>query len=94
MLRDRDHVLLRAPSYSQSGTLLDEFSAAARWGIVPDVTGSQQDGWFDLPRETRAAMVAFDQIQRFASAASQLDNQDYWDAYAEQRSKRRKGSRS
>lgn len=83
--------MLRAPSHVAHNGLMDELRAAALWGMIPDVTGQLPDSWFAIPRPTRALMVAYDRLERLASAIGQIDSQDYWDAYRERRSKLKGG---
>jgi hypothetical protein len=71
--------------------LVDEFDYALRAGYDPD--SGRSKSWFDLPRPTRCRIIATLRLKDLSAALSQIDSQDYWDAYAErrQRNKPKKG---
>ncbi len=56
---------------------MEEFAAAARFGLTPDPEDDGAGSWFGVSRAGRAAMVAFCRLERLGQA---LDGQDANDA--------------
>jgi hypothetical protein len=82
---------LQAPNLIRHNGLVDEFDYALRAGYTPDVTG-EITGWFDLPRTTRAAIVASMRLKDLSAGLSKFDQEDFWERYYERKSAR-KGKR-
>lgn len=71
--------------------------AAARFGIIPDITAELPQSWFNIPRETRAMMTAAIRLENLSSTLARFDQESYWEAYSERKAetrKRRKGGRN
>ena len=50
-----------------------EYAAAARYKILVDPTGQTPGSWFTLPREARASMAAFVNLDTLGEGMAQYD---------------------
>src|SRR5687768_8336896 len=85
LVQSKNHPALKAPNKIKHNLLPDEFAVAAKYGFIPDITMSipASQNWFNLPRATRATMMAQVHIENVSAIITKLDQDDYWYQYSE-----------
>lgn len=91
LVETKSHPVLQAPSHVKSDLLPGELSAARAHGLIPDITMTALNNWFDLPRETRAFLVAAAWVESVRANIHDYDNKPWWEKHFERLRKAKGG---